>query len=179
MCNPAAAAVAVKYIAAAAAVASTVVSVAQSRQQTKDAKATAAYNSRVDENEAQDTRNQANEAENAQRLKTVRLLSKQRAQLGAANIDLSSGSALQLQEDTISLGEADALRIRKTGDSRFSSATQRSLLETAKGDLAETQGRFNIAGSLLSGTSAVLDTGVADKWFTEDSAGPTLNYGGR
>ncbi len=164
MCDPV-------TIAAVTTLATTGFSIAQSVQQTREKKATAAYNSRVSENDAQNLRNQATEAENTLRSKTARLVSKQRAQLGAANIDLSSGSALQLQEDTLTLGEADALRIRNTGDSQFTSSMQQSELETAKGDFAETQGNFNIAGSLLSGAGKFASTGVADKWFTPDSAG--------
>lgn len=132
-------------------------------------KAAAAYNSRVAENEAQSSRNMANEAENAQRLKTSRLLSKQRAQFGAANIDLSSGSALQLQEDTITLGEADALRIRTSGDSQFDASMNQSTLETTKGNAAESQSFLNIGSSLLSGAGGVINSGVADKWFTAES----------
>ena len=162
---------AVKYAAVAATAYSVYSSVQQSKQNAEAQKGTAEYNTRVAENDAQRSRNIANEKENALRLKNARLLSKQRAQLGAANIDLSSGSALQLQEDTINLGEADALRIRRTGDSQFSGLMQESELETAKGDLAESQGRFNIAGSLLSGAGDFMDTGVADKWFTPKSAG--------
>ena len=162
---------AVKYAAVAATAYSVYSSVQQSKQNAEAQKGTAEYNTRVAENDAQRSRNIANEKENALRLKNARLLSKQRAQLGAANIDLSSGSALQLQEDTINLGEADALRIRRTGDSQFSGLMQESELESAKGDLAESQGRFNIAGSLLSGAGDFMDTGVADKWFTPKSAG--------
>jgi len=162
---------AVKYAAVAATAYSVYSSVQQSKQNAEAKKGTAEYNTRVAENDAQRSRNIANEKENALRLKNARLLSKQRAQLGAANIDLSSGSALQLQEDTINLGEADALRIRRTGDSQFSGLMQESELESAKGDLAESQGRFNIAGSLLSGAGDFMDTGVADKWFTPKSAG--------
>jgi len=163
MCDPV-------TIAVVATTASTAFSVVNTMQQTREKKAAAAYNTRVAENEAQTIRNQATEAENAQRLKTQRLLSKQRAQLGAAGVDLGSGSALQLQEDTLTLGEADALRIRRTGDSRFDASMREGELETAKGSLAETQGMFDIGGSLLSGTGNILESGVADKWFTEDSA---------
>lgn len=158
-------------------VASTAFSVVQAAQQAKDQKAVAAYNARVSENTAQKERNLATEKENTQRLKTSRLLSKQRAQLGAANIDLTSGSALQLQEDTLTLGEADALRIRQTGDDRFSSLIEESNLETSKGEMAESQGLLNIGGSLLSGTAGVLGSGVADKWFTEDSVGQNIQGG--
>lgn len=156
--------------------ASTAFSVAQARQQSVDKQATAEYNTRVSENEAQSIRNQATEAENAQRLKTARLLGKQRAQLGAANINFGSGSALQLQEDTVTLGEADALRIRTTGDDQFTASMQQAELETAKGEAADTQEGFDIAGSLLSGAAGITGTGVADKWFTESSAGNTSPF---
>ena len=151
------------------AVAGTAVSVVSSKQQAKAAESTAEYNARVAENNAQNARNAATEAENTQRTKTARLLSKQKAQLGAAGIDLSSGSALQLQEDTITLGEADALRIRTTGDNQYDSSLQQSDLEIAKGSLAESQGNYNIAGSLLSGVGSVASIGVADKWFSSES----------
>jgi len=154
-------------------IASTTFSIAQASQQAKEKKAVAAYNSRVSENAAQDKRTEATEAENIQRTKTARLLAKQQAQLGAANIDLTSGSALQLQEDTVALGEADALRIRRSGDSRFDALMQESELETAKGEFAETQGKFDVAGSLLTGTGDIIGSGVADKWFTDDSAAKT------
>lgn len=151
-------------------VASTAFGVVQAKQQARDQKAVADYNARVSENAAQESRNKATEAENAQRLKTARLLSKQKAQFGAAGIDLSSGSALQLQEDTVTLGEADALRIRRSGDSQFSGLVEESELETAKGEMAESQGDLNVAGTLLSGAGNLMKTGVADKWFTSDSA---------
>ena len=68
--------------------------------QGKFQKGTARYNARVAENKAQETRAAGTEAENAHRQKVAMLLSKQRAQLGAAGVDLGSGSPLQLQEDT-------------------------------------------------------------------------------
>jgi len=181
MCDP----VTVSVIAVGTTLASTAFSIVQSRQKAKSARATAEYNAgvseynaRVSENEAQNVRNQATEAENAQRLKTARLLSKQKAQMGAANIDIGTGSALQLQEDTLSLGEADALRIRRSGDSQFAASMRQSELDRSKGDLAryggevaESQSKFEIAGSLLSGAAGIAGSGIADKWFTKNSVG--------
>lgn len=150
----------------------------QQRQQGKFQESTADYNARVAENEAEATRNAGTEAENIQRQKTAELLSKQRAQLGAANVDLSSGSALQLQEETVALGEADALRIRSNFSNRAGALDTSADLTEREGAFAADAGNTDAgntgaAGTLLSGASTTLGTGVADKWFTPNSAAVT------
>ena len=136
-------------------------------------KGTARYNARVAENKAEEVRRVGTEAENVQRQKTAMLLSKQRAQIGAAGIDLGSGSALQLQEDTIALGEADALRIRSNAARQAAGLDVGADLTLAQGEFAETAGYNKAAGTILSGAASVADTGVADKWFTPESAAVT------
>lgn len=142
----------------------------QQRQQGKFQKGTAEYNARVAENEAEETRNAGTERENMQRRKTAELLSKQRAQLGASNVELDTGSALQLQEDTAALGEADALRIRSNFEGRAGSLDTGAALTQREGEFAEPAGKNKAAGTLLQSTSTALSTGVADKWFTPASA---------
>ena len=163
MCNP-------MVIMAVATVASTAMAYKARVDQGKFQKGTSRYNARVAENQAQETRRAGTEAENAQRLKTARLLAKQRAQLGASGIELGSGSALQLQEDTLTLGEADALRIRSNTGSRVGALETGAELTLAQGDYAQTAGTNAGVGTLLSGGAAVLGTGVADKWFTPNSS---------
>lgn len=163
MCEP-------TTIMAAVAVVSAAFSAQQQVKQGKFQKATAEYNTRVAENEAEETRNVGVERENIQRRKTAELLSKQRAQLGAGNIDLTSGSALQLQEETVALGEADALRIRSNFEARAGSLDRSAELTESQGEFAESAGQGAAVGSLLKGASTVLGTGVADKWFTPTSA---------
>jgi hypothetical protein len=136
-------------------------------------KATSRYNARVAENKAVETRNVGNEAELAHRQKVAQLQSKQRAQLGAAGIDLTSGSALQLQEDTAMLGEADALRIRSNAERQASALETSAGLTSAQGDYAQTAGYNQAAGTILSGAATIGSSGVADKWFTPESAGYT------
>jgi len=140
-------------------------------QEGKFKKGVADYNARVMENEAQRTRNVGTEAENAQRQRVALLVSKQRAQLGAAGVELESGSALQLQQDTATLGEADALRIRTTFGDKATSLETGAELKRAEGEAAEKFGYMKAAGTILSGGASVLGTGVADKWFTQNSAG--------
>ena len=150
-------------------VVSTVFTAQQQRRQGKYQKGVADYNARVAENEAQEVRSAGVEAENSQRRKTANLLSKQRAQLGASGVELGSGSALQLQEDTVNLGEADALRIRSNYESRAKALETGSVLTRGQGEFAESAGKNKSFGTILSGGAKFMDTGVADKWFTPDS----------
>jgi len=151
-------------------VATTAVQMQTQRAEGKYRKGVADYNARVAENEAQEVRAAGVEAENIQRRKTAELLAKQRAQLGAAGVELGTGSALQLQEDTITLGEADALRIRSNFEAKVGSLETGAELTRSQGTFAESIAKTKSFGTLLSGTSKVMGTGVADKWFTPGSA---------
>ena len=163
-------------------IASAAYSANQQIKQGKFQKGTAEYNARVAENEAEETRNAGVERENIQRRKTAELLSKQRAQLGAGNVDLSSGSALQLQEETVALGEADALRIRSNFANQAESLETGAELTRREGEFAASAGRgaaFGTLlggaafGTLLGGAAMAAGTGVADKWFTPSSSALT------
>lgn len=137
----------------------------QQRQQGKFQEGVADYNARVAENEAQETRNVANERENVQRQRTAQLLSKQKAQLGAAGVALDFGSAEQIQDDTVALGEADALRIRSNFDQQVGALQTGAELTRNQGDFARSAGRNAAFGTLLS-TGATL----SKQWYTAKSA---------
>ncbi len=126
----------------------------------------AKYNARVKDNEATLVRTKGVEEENAARQRTAQLLSKQRAQLGAANVELTSGSPLDLQEDTVLLGEVDALRIKSNFQRGAESLEQQAELTLAGGEAVEAAGEFAFGSSLLSAGG----TAVASKWYTSDSA---------
>lgn len=128
------------------------------------------YNARVAENAAEQARRKGTEEEMTHRERVMQLLSKQRAQLGAANVDIGSGSALQLQEDTLTLGEVDALRIRSNTEEQVSSLRTQAKLAKSQGEAAYTAGVMGAGGTILSGAASVLSTGLADKWFTPNSA---------
>lgn len=136
----------------------------------------AQYNARVQENEAVETRNKATEEENIHRRKVAGLLSQQRAELGASGVQLTSGSALQLQENTITLGEADALRIRSNYDSQVASLETSADLTRSQGEFAKTAAENRATGTILSGIGSGLSglaSGVSDKWFTPASSAVT------
>lgn len=129
----------------------------------------AQYNARVAENVAQKTISAGVEKENALRLKTARLQAQQKTQLAAAGVDVASGTAFQLQEDTATLGEADALRIRSGALEEASALMTKSELIKSEGEFAQIAGRKKALGSVLAGGANIAGTGVADKWFTPSS----------
>lgn len=162
MCDPVS-------VMATVAVVSTVYSMQQQREQQKYQAGVDNYNARVAENDAQKVRSIGVEEENIKRQQTAQLMSKQQAQLGAANVDLSSGSALQLQQDTATLGEADALRIRSNFENKAQSLeTQAALLKKdAPDDFLSKAGSFFKKTNVFTATSS---HGVSDKWYSPNSA---------
>ena len=156
--------------------ASTVMGAMQARAQGKYQEGVAKYNARVAENQAQETRRVGTEKEHLQRLRPARLLSKQRAQLGAAGVLLGTGSAAQIQEDTLTLGEADALRIRQTTEAQVGALETGAELTRSQGEMAAAAGKSKAIGTLLGGAASMAGTGVADKWFTPKSSINVLEY---
>lgn len=150
-------------------IASTVYNAQAQREQGKYEKGVAEYNARMGEIEATQVRNKGVEEENIIRREAAELQSKQRAQLGAANVGLEFGSAGQLQEDTITLGEADALRIRANTDATVTALQRGAELDRSRGEFAESMGKSKAFGTVLSGAADVMGTGVADKWFKPNS----------
>lgn len=140
------------------------------RAQGRFQQGTANYNARVAENQAQEERAAGTEAEIAHRKKVNEFISSQRVRLAANNVDLTSGSPLQLQEDSLLEGEADSLRIRSNTDSRVNALQTQSNLLTQQGGFAQIAGNNNATATILGGAADILDTGVADKWLKPNSA---------
>lgn len=153
----------------------------QGRQQQQQAKAqgrvarqTANYNARLQENEAQRVRNIGVEEENKQRRMSAEILSNQRAQLGASGVQLNTGSALQLQEDTVNLGEVDALRIRRNYADEATAMEQGSTLTRFQGE--SERAALRAEGNAAFTNSALSAAGtVASKWYSPKSAAVQQN----
>jgi hypothetical protein len=146
-------------------VASTLMSAKAARDQGQYQKDMSNYNARVAENEAEEVRNVGVEEENKQRRATAQLLSKQRARLGASGLELGSGSALQLQEETEELGEIDAGRIKSNYADKATSLDTGAGLTRIEGANAAKAGNNRAFGTLLSGGAK-----VAGKWYDDKSA---------
>lgn len=144
------------------------------REQGKYAKGVAEYNARVTENEATRTRNVGTERENQVREQTAQLIGQQRAQLGASGVDIGTGTPLKLQETAETLGEVDALRVRRTFGEKATSLETQAEFTREQGKAAEQAGKQQAVGTLLSGAASIglmfASGGVADKWFTAGSA---------
>ena len=140
------------------------------RQQGKYQKGVADFNARQSENQAVALRNKGTEEEMASRKATAELKARQRAQLAASGVDLSSGSALSLQEDTETLGEANALRIRGNFQNQAAGLDQGAGLTRSQGAFAKSAGDTAAANTLLSATGSAMSSGVSDKWFSPKSS---------
>lgn len=163
----------------------TALSAYSSVQQGEQAKDVAQYNAREQENQATQTRNKGVEEENIHRQKVAQLRARQRAQLGANNIDIDSGSAIDLQEDTQLLGEVDALRIRRNYSDQAEQMERQAELTRIQGDKAQKAGYINatatvlgaIAGGMMGGGGStgagkanVAGTPVNRAWYNSDSS---------
>jgi organic radical activating enzyme len=126
----------------------------------------AKYNARVTENEAEKVRSKGVEEENIQRQKTAQLLAKQRAQIGASGVSLTSGTPLDIQEDTVLLGEVDALRVRSNFEQEAESLESQANLTRLSGKSAKKIGQRAFTSSLVvAGVGTAGGIGVANKWF--------------
>ena len=153
----------------------------QAKQQAEYEDGVARYNVRQQENEAQRITNKGVEEENEQRRRVLETMSSQRAQFGASGVDPLTGSALQVQEDTLLLGEVDALRVRKSYQEQAESLMEQSELTLyegkARAGLTRQRGRNAFTGALLTAGGEFAGSGVADKWFTPRSAAVVSSRG--
>ncbi len=163
MCDP-------MTVALVASAASTVAQGYAAKQQGDYANEVAKYNARNQENQATRVRNQGAEAENIQRERVAQLVAKQRAQLGAANVDIGSGSAAGLIADTEVMGAADALRIKTNYADQGQALEDQAVLTRAEGAAKKQAGNNAFMGSILGAGAAFAGSTVAAKWFTPSSA---------
>lgn len=158
MCEP-------TTIALAASTMATVVQGVSAYQQGKAQNAAAKYNARQMENEAIRTRNKGVEAENIHREKVAQLAAQQTAQSAASGVDVMTGSAYDLRQDTAMLGEIDAQRIRDNYLTEAQAKDDQAALTRWEGKQAQKSGTLALGMSVLSAGA-----GVASKWFTPASA---------
>lgn len=145
----------------------------QRRQQGRFQQDVARFNARQQENEATLTRRRAVEEETEQRRATAELISRQRAVLGAAGVDVEFGSALQLQQDAAALDEIEARRIRSNIGLQAESLEQQAEITRAEGTAARRAGDVAFGTSILGAAGRIADSPfgerVAGKWFNRRS----------
>ena len=122
------------------------------------ARRTSRFNARVQENQAQLTKNQGVVEENRHRRAIAQTVAAQRGALAASGVDVDTGSALALQQDTEVFGGADALTIRSNYDAQASSLQQQAAATRDTGDA-------QALTALTSGLGQLGSTAVNSKWY--------------
>lgn len=135
------------------------------------------YNARLSENEAIRTRNKGVDEENKHREYVAQMISRQKTQQAANNLDLNSGSPLSLREDAARLGEADAMQIRENFTDQADALDSEKELSLASASAARAKGRNSFATSLLKAGGTAVSAGIDSSWFSADSSATTaMNY---
>lgn len=114
-------------------------------------------NARIAEVQAEDAL--ARGDENVQRFKEQinQLLGKQRAALAASGVELGSGSAFQIQEDTMRRADLDALQIKNNAAREaWGFRVQATNFQTA-GSIAQTSAQFASGQILTAGYSKAFE----------------------
>ena len=112
------------------------------------------YNAQVKELQAGVERQVAGRKEEAQRREARQVLGEQRAALAQSGVQLGTGSAADIQEQSATMAELDALTIRYQGE-----MAAKGLLYDAEADKFEA--RANIAAGKNAKTASYLKTGSA------------------
>ena len=122
-----------------------------SYQQGKTRKTIARANARTARMQAEDARKRGHEAEGISRQKTKKLVGTQRANMAAAGIKLTDGSAYDIQQETQDIGELDALTIRNNAARQAFGYQTEALNASMEGRFAYQEGINQGLNSLLTG----------------------------
>lgn len=139
-------AAAIPYIVAA-------VAAAGSYSQSKNAEKAADYSAKVEKVNAQNILSQAAANEDAQRRKSAVQMGQQRAALAESGISLSSGTGLDLTNESAINAERDALNIRYSGKLNADNAFAQAGLDQMKAKQYKNSAGLGAATSALSAYS--------------------------
>lgn len=128
-------------------------------QQGQSAQEAAKYNAKMSEYAAQDAQRRGEEEAVAIQRKAASLKSSQRVSLASKGLDISYGTAQDLQDQTDFFGQMDASTARYNAANQAWSARAQGTLAKAEGRAAAYQGALGAAGTLLSGAGQ-----VSSKW---------------
>ena len=137
--------------------------------------AAATYKQKQEAMLSEDALKRGAQAEEAQRRKAAALAGRQKAVLAASNIDIGSGSALQVQADTATLSELDANVIKDNARREANYHTASSDLAGMEASSAQTAGTIGAFSTILGGASS-----LAEKWykpFTGATGSGSLSFG--
>lgn len=124
------------------------------------------YNAAVARNAAIFAQQQGEVNAQANDRRTAAMVGRQRAAYAAGNLDVNSGSPLDIQSDTEQIGRLNSLTIRNNSAREAYGYEANANLDTAAASNYESAGSTALMGSLIgAGTS------VGDKWSQYQQAG--------
>jgi hypothetical protein len=113
------------------------------------------FNAQVAEQQAQDALTRGREDEQQFRLGVKSIVASQRAGFAGQNVDVTQGSAVDVQADAAFLGELDALRIRTNAGREAWGYRMDAENSRLQGKNAQSASRWNAAGTVLGGGAQV------------------------
>lgn len=171
------------------AAASTAMGVVSGVQQANAAKAQMNYqadvnkrNAKIAQANADMKRQEGIEESRLQKIRNLQKVGAQQAAMAANGIDVSSGTALDVVEDTAAMGELDALTTRYNAETQAQAYERQAnnLTNQANMDIISGQNAYKsgMTGAIGSGFKGLGDTAsVASRWYTPNSIGTTRNIG--
>ena len=136
------------------------VSARSAQVQGQTAKAIGRNNQILAEQAAQDAQKRGEENAMAARRKGDQVLGAQRAAQAASGLDLSVGTAAELQDQTSFFSDTDQRTARMNAAREAWSARAQGANYRAQGDAAATQGNLSAAGTLVGAAGS-----VAGRWY--------------
>ena len=165
------------------AAASTAMGVVSGVQQANAAKAQMNYqadvnkrNAKIAQANADMKRQEGIEESRLQKIRNLQKVGAQQAAMAANGIDVSSGTALDVVEDTAAMGELDALTTRYNAETQAQAYERQAnnLTNQANMDIISGQNAYKsgITGAIGSGFKGLGDTAsVASRWYSPNSIG--------
>lgn len=127
----------------------------------QNAKETADYNAKVQENAALDAQQRGATAAAEHQDKVRRMIGTQEATAAANGLLTSTGTPLDIITDTAGMGKLDSLRLLSNAGRQAQGLNEQAGLTRIEGSNAQTAGSLNAGASALGGLSS-----AANGWYT-------------
>ncbi len=121
------------------------------KAQSEIQKAQTEMNKEIAEYNAEEAIARGKDDENQFRKQIKKVIGSQRAAIGASGVEISSGSALEVQEDAAAIGEADALTIRQNARMEAMGYKMSALQTGVQGQIGQATNRAQQSSTLLAG----------------------------
>lgn len=111
--------------------------------------------------------------EQAQRMRTAGLIGAERAGAAAHGVDANTGSALDIQSDSATLGELDALTIRNNAAREAYNYRVQASSAGAQAQLLSYEGEQDLTGGFAKGLGSLIGSAgsFGDKWMSFQQQG--------